>query len=137
MTLIQGWDYKVSYSSSTAGTGKVVITGLNTFAGQVTKTFTVAGPKISSVKNSAKGKAAVKWAKVEDATGYELQYGLKNSFAGAKTVKITKVSTVSKTIAKLKKGKTYYFRIRAYQTQEDGKKLYSAYSATKKVKIKK
>ncbi len=135
--LIENWDYKVTYSSSTTGTGKVTVTGINNYCGQVTKTFTVAGPKISSVKNTAKSKATVKWGKVADASGYELQYGLKSSFSGAKTVKITKVSTVSKVISKLKKGKTYYFRIRAYQTQEDGKKLYSAYSAPKKAAIKK
>ncbi len=41
----------------------------------------------------------------------------------------------SYTKTKLKKGKTYYFKVRAYKTYK-GKKTYSAYSKVVKVKIK-
>ena len=44
-------------------------------------------------------------------------------------------ATTSKTFTGLKKGKTYYVRIRAYRT-DGGKKYYSAWSAVKSVKIK-
>ena len=70
------------------------------------------------------------------AAGYEIQYGLKKNFSGAKTVTIKKKSTVKKTLTKLLKGKTYYVRIRTYNTV--GKtKHYSAWSAAKTVKITK
>ncbi len=41
-----------------------------------------------------------------------------------------------KTITGLKKGKTYYVRVRAYQ-KADGRKYYGNWSKVKKVKIKK
>jgi len=53
-----------------------------------------------------------------------------------KTVNIKKNKTVSATIKKLKKKKTYYVRIRCMK--KSGKKtIYSKWSSVKKVKIKK
>lgn len=63
---------------------------------------------------------------------YELQYGTNKKFKKAKKAILTK-KTYTK---KLKKGKTYYVRVRGYNLK-NGKKLYSAWSAVKKVKIKK
>ena len=45
-------------------------------------------------------------------------------------------NAVSKTVSKLKKGKTYYVKIQAYKMYK-GKKVYGKYTAVKKVKIKK
>ena len=97
------------------------------------KNITVSKPKLSSV-TAGTLKAAVKWTK-KSVTGYEIQYATSSSFKSAKTVKISKSSTVSRTIKNLKKGKTYYFRIRAYKNTADGV-CYSAWSAKKSVKIK-
>lgn len=49
---------------------------------------------------------------------------------------ITKNKTVSYTITKLTKGKTYYVKVRSYKTV-NGKKYYSNYSSVKTVQIKK
>ena len=99
-------------------------------------TYHVARPAISSAANTAAKKMTVKWKKNAKASGYEIQYTLKSSFSGAKSVKITKAATVSKVIGGLQKGKTYYIRIRTYKTV--GKtKYYSAWSASKKLKITK
>jgi hypothetical protein len=85
-------------------------------------------PKTKNIK--------VTWKKDTQATGYQIQYSTSKSFAsGNKTVNITKNSTVSKTVSGLTKGKTYYVRVRAYKTI-DGKKVYGAYSAVKKIKCK-
>ena len=46
------------------------------------------------------------------------------------------IFTESKTITGLKKGKTYYFRVRAYK-KENGKKYYGSWSNVKKITIKK
>ncbi|MBR3041176.1 MAG: hypothetical protein IKH94_00660, partial [Eubacterium sp.] len=37
---------------------------------------------------------------------------------------------------KLKKGKTYYYKVRSFVYNDDGSKVYSAYSSVKKVKFK-
>ena len=63
---------------------------------------------------------------------FELQYGTSKKFKKAKKVILTKKSYTKK----LKKGKTYYVRVRGYNLK-NGKKLYSAWSNVRKVKIKK
>jgi len=84
---------------------------------------------------AGKQRLTVKWSKHAEATGYELQYASKSSFAGARTVRIKKNTVVSATINKLKKGKTYYVRLRSYKTA--GKKTYySAWSKGKSGKVK-
>ena len=55
--------------------------------------------------------------------------------AAMKTVTISKKSTTSKTVSKLKSKKKYYVRIRAYK-KSSGKKIYGAWSKTKTVKVK-
>ncbi|MBQ6386379.1 MAG: fibronectin type III domain-containing protein [Lachnospiraceae bacterium] len=77
-----------------------------------------------------------RWKKGTGITGYQIQYGRKSSFRGAKNVTIKKVKTVSRVLGGLKKGRKYYVRIRTYKTV-GGKKYYSAWSAKKKVKIRK
>ena len=99
-------------------------------------TYRVARPAISSLKNSASKKMTVKWGKNTKASGYQIQYSLKSSFASPKTVTIGKNSVVSKVIVSLTKGKKYYVRIRSFKTVS-GKKYYSAWSAAKAVTIKK
>ena len=44
--------------------------------------------------------------------------------------------TYNKKKNKLKKGKIYYYKVRAFVYNEDGTKVYSAYSSVKKVKFK-
>ncbi|MCD7715739.1 MAG: hypothetical protein LUI39_04720 [Lachnospiraceae bacterium] len=51
-------------------------------------------------------------------------------------MKVSGASKVSKTLSGLKKGKTYYVRIRTYK-KVNGNTYYSAWSSKKTVKIKK
>ena len=76
------------------------------------------------------------WKKDKSVTGYEILYSQKSNFKGAKKVTVTKNKTVSATIKKLTKNKTYYVKVRAYKTVK-GKKIYGAYSSVKKVKVTK
>jgi len=98
--------------------------------------------KLSSVKNKKTKKAVIKWKRVADAAGYELYCAKskKGSFKKLKTVKVTTKNKNKKTLSythkKLKKKKTYYYKIRYYKMIA-GKKVYSDYSAVKKVVIKK
>ena len=59
---------------------------------------------------------------------------IKGKSKKTKTVKSAKKTSL--TIKKLKKGKTYYVRIRSYAL-DGNKKVYGAWSAKKKIKIKK
>ena len=77
----------------------------------------------------------VKWGKNAKATGYEIQYSTSKTFAsGNKTVTAAGASTVSKVIAGLTKGKTYYVRIRACKTVNNVKYV-SVWSAARSLKI--
>jgi len=56
-------------------------------------------------------------------------------FTSGKKTYTTK--TLSKVISGLKKGTIYYVKVRAYKIDSAGNKIYGAYTAAKKVKIKK
>ena len=86
-----------------------------------------------SVKNMKSGKVLVKWKKIDKATGYEVQYALNKSLKKAKK---KRVKSTSITLKKLKKKKTYFIRVRAYENV-NGKNVYGKWSSVKRVKIKK
>ncbi len=87
-------------------------------------------------KLTGKGKSiTVNWKAVAHAEGYQIQRSMKKS-GGFKTVKTVKGGkTVSWKNSGLKKGKTYYYRVREYRTVGDSK-VYSSYSAVKYKKVK-
>ena len=62
----------------------------------------------------------VKWKPVEECTGYQIQYATDRLFMSKKTTRIADPTVVLTTITGVTKGKTYYVRIRAYQTDEYG-----------------
>ena len=96
----------------------------------------VARPKVSGLTNSAAGKMTVKWTKIAKADGYQIQYSTSSTFAsGNKTVLVKDGTAVSKVIASLTKGKTYYVRVRAYRTVTQ-KSVWSAWSEKAKLAIK-
>lgn len=87
-------------------------------------------------KITPKSKAAVvKWNKRSTVKGYQIKYSTSKKFKKSKTVTVTKNSTSSKRIKKLKSGKKYYFKIRSYNIV-NGKKLYSKWSKKKYTVIK-
>ena len=90
---------------------------------------------LASAKNSKDKKIVLKSKKVSGAKGYEISYSTDKKLKKAVTKKNT--TKTSYTISKLKKGKTYYVRIRAYKVDSTGKKVYGKYSSVKKVKISK
>ena len=90
---------------------------------------------INSAKNTAAGTAVIKWTGVNGTHGYKVYRSATNkagSFKVIRTVKMTK----SYTDKNLKKGKTYYYKVRAYRNV-DGKVVYGAYSKVRAVKITK
>ncbi len=90
-------------------------------------------PKAVKIKKlkASKGKITITWKKQAKAYGYEIYRSTK---ASAKGSKIARVKGTVKYIdtKKIKKRKTYYYRVRAYQLVK-GKKVYGAYSEAKKI----
>lgn len=136
--------YTVKYSSGCKSVGKytATVTFRGDYSGSFVRSFRIIpkGTKIKSLK-AGKKSFTVKWtAQKTQTTGYQVQYCLKKNFKkGAKTTTVGKNKTVSKKITKRGKKKTYYVRIRTYKTVKvKGKntKLYSGWSAVKKVKTK-
>lgn len=100
-------------------------------------------PKASKIVSLKKMKKAfkVKWKKVKNAQGYQIQYSTNKKFKKKTTVTKTYKGNnkFAKTIKKLVAKKKYFVRVRAYRvTNVEGKniKVYSNWSAAKKVKVK-
>lgn len=92
-------------------------------------------PTIKSVKKLTPASVKVNYKKNSKASGYEIQYSTKSSFADAGKVS-SKKSASSKAITGLTAGKTYFFRIRSYY-KSGGVKYYGDWSNSKKVKLAK
>ncbi|MCM1157246.1 MAG: cellulase family glycosylhydrolase [Bacteroidales bacterium] len=86
-----------------------------------------------SLKNVKGRKVKVTFKTVSGADGYQILYGTNKQFKKAKEVYASKPGRV---IKKLKKGKTYYVKVRAYKKVK-GEKRYGSYSQPAKIKIKK
>ena len=125
----------VTIAAKFSGTAKITITAAETEDySAASKTVTVTVPTVTNVKSvkGAKAAATVEWKKNSTGTGYEVQYSTDKTFKkGVKTKKISGNKTIKTTIKKLKKGKTYYLRIRTVNA-----KAYSEWSKSKSVKVK-
>ena len=83
--------------------------------------------------SKASGKLTVRWKKAAGASNYQIQYAASRSMRGSRTVS---ASALTRTLSGLKKGSTYYVRIRAYK-KVSGKTYYGAWSSVKNVKVRK
>ena len=138
-------DNKVAQPNSSGkitikGIGKCTITvtasGTATYNAKTTKVTLTVNPKKAKLKALKPGKKSLKvtWTKDAKATGYEVQCCLKKNFkSGVKKATIKKAKTTSTTMKKLKKGKKYYVRIRAYKTVKIGGKSTKLTGAWSKV----
>ena len=101
---------------------------------QLAKTeFAAKKVKVKAVKGVKKS-VKVNWKSVEGADGYVIEYAKKANFKGKKAVTVS-ASRKAKTIKRLSAKKTYYVRVKAYKVV-DNEKVYTAYSAKKKVRTK-
>lgn len=94
--------------------------------------FQASQPTLKSVKSPKKKQAKITVNKLDGAEGYQLKYSEHSNFTDYSKISFT---AASKTVKKLKSGKTYYFKVRAYKVA-DGAKIYTKYSAKKSIKIK-
>lgn len=99
------------------------------------KKYTPSAPKWKSIKSVRKGTASLVWKKNSKATGYEIYMSTKKSSGYKKIATVKNGKKVTYTKKKLKRKKTYYFKLKAYKTVS-GTKYRSSFSAVKKVKVK-
>lgn len=71
--------------------------------------------------------------------GYEIRYSESERFKKTKKVTVTRKKKGKYTAKSwnVKKGKTYYVKVRAYMETKRGKKIYTKYSKVKKIKAQK
>lgn len=84
--------------------------------------------------SSSSGKLTVSWKKNSKVSGYQISYGANANFSKASTVKVKKANNL-KGVISLKRGQTYYVRMRNYKTV-NGKTFYGAWSDSKKIIIR-
>ncbi len=91
--------------------------------------------KVTGVKVVKSGtKVKVSWTNINGETGYQISKMTKKS-ATQKTPLTVKSATAKSKLVKATKGKTYYYKVRAYKTV-DGKKIYGPWSVVKAFKRK-
>ena len=115
---------------------RAVVDGASGAYSSVLKVETIPETTSKLTLKAGKKQLTASWSKVSGISGYEIQYSTSKKFT-KKTTKTVSAKSSSKktTIKKLKNGKKYYVRLRAYKTV-DGKKVYSDRSAVKSVKVK-
>lgn len=123
-------DYTYTINTKKIGVVKATVTGKGNYNSKLTKSVTVIPAKAKIAKATAGKKkvtVVIKSQKASGVTKYQIKYKLKT----AKKWKTITTKSTKKVIKKLKKGKNYNIKVRAY-----GKTGYGAYSAVKTVKIK-
>lgn len=95
---------------------------------------TAPAPATVKAAKAKSGSAKITWTKSTGASGYEV-YMASSKNGKYKNIKtVSSASTVSFTKSGLTKGRTYYFKVRAYVTV-NGKKVYSPYTSVVSVKV--
>lgn len=89
-------------------------------------------PEITALGSAEKGTVSVSISPVAECDGYSLQYAVNGAMLSASKMDFENTSCV---ITGLKSGKTYYIRVRAYELDSNGEKLYGAYSGKGKSEV--
>ena len=139
--LTEDVDYTLDYYNNlTVGKATVIVSGKGKYAGVIAGVRFTIKPKtvtVKSVKKASSRKLNVVWASHKtQTTGFQVRYATTKKFKSGtyKTITLTSKSATSKALTKLKAGKTYYVKVRAYKTV-DGKKIYSSWSKVKSAKV--
>lgn len=135
--VFKGWYTKKSGGTKITAAKKVTIT-----KGKTQKLYAQwskikvdrpAAPQLSKKSASVQ----VKWKKTGGAGGYEIWLSPSSKFKGTEVWKktVTKSGGGSVSFGGLKKGRTYYARVRAFKKDALGNRIYGKYSAVKKIKV--
>lgn len=93
--------------------------------------------RITKASNLVKSSALVKWTASQKLDGYQIQYSVNSAFKKGytKTLTVRDSRTNRATLRKLRKGATYYVRVRGFKRSADQVTNYSTWSKSVKVKI--
>lgn len=136
---------KLNYADTKVSDGVNYVYTVRAVSGSTLSTYTsglsinrVSRANIAKVENVVAGTAKVTVSVVKAFTGYQLQYATKSNFSDAKTLGVSNgtTQTVVRNVSGLKKGTTYYVRIRGYK-KSGNTTSYGAWSAAKTIKISK
>lgn len=129
-----GWyNGNTKYDFSSSVTGNLTLTAK---WDKIEEQITVNTPAKPTLKNKKKRQMTITIKKVAGAAGYQVTYSTDKKFKK----KVTKTKPITKntlTLKNLKKGKTYYVKVKAYKKDSKGSKVYSKFSKVAKLKIKK
>ena len=131
--IFNGW-YTQKSGGAKVSSSTILNAGTTLFA-QWTKVDKPSKVKAPSLKSKKAGQLAVSFKKIAGVKGYEIAYSTNKKFPSSSTKKAVSASA-KKTLKKLKSGKKYYVRIRAYKLDSTGKKIYGAYSKAGSSKVK-
>lgn len=134
---------KLNYADTKVSDGVNYVYTVRAVSGSTLSTYTsgrsinrVSRANIAKVENVVAGTAKVTVSVVKAFSGYQLQYATKSNFSDAKTLGVSNgtTQTVVRNVSGLKKGTTYYVRIRGYK--RSGNTIsYGAWSTSKTIKI--
>lgn len=128
--ILKGWYTRKSGGTKVTSSSKVTIARGKTqnLYAQWTR-VTVKKLSAPKAKKQSSDKITVSWKKLSGVKGYEILCSTSKKFTSNTTQKLQiSSSRSSAAFSGLKKGTTYYFKIRAYKTDSLGKKVYGAYS---------
>ncbi len=128
--LFQGWYTSSSYKTKLTYIDKGTKKNYTLYAKW--KKIRVPAVKSVKLKNSSSKAMTVSYAKISGVGGYQIVYDTNSKFTTKKWV--GRVGT-SKKITGLKKGKTYYVKVRAFRVDSTGSRCYGPYSTVSKIKI--
>ncbi len=137
--LRKGKDYELSYKNNkSVGTATIVIKGKGNYIGTKKIKFYITPKKatITKAQNRKKRTVTLKWKRDKNVSGYEIYRSVKKNVGYIKVKEISKNKTVSFIDKNLKKGRTYYYKVRSYKKLK-GSIYYGPNSKEKAVKIKK
>ena len=129
-----GW-----YTQQTGGArinGDQKLNEATTLYARWTKSAAPTKVTLQTLKSAKKGQVKASFQKVAGAAGYQVQYAANKNFTSAKTA-TAGAEAKAKTLTGLKGGKKYYVRVRAYQLDSMGNKIYGTYSTVKSITVKK
>ena len=137
-TLKQDTDYTVEYKDNLyVGTATVTITGKWDYFGTKVVHFKIkpAKPKKVSAKNAGRKKVLIRWQNTSQDVYYVVYRSTKKNSGYKKRATVKNRYATSYIDKKVKRKKTYYYKVRTCTTGS-GKRQYSNYTTPRKVKTK-
>lgn len=136
----KGYLFKGFYKDAACTIGPVTTIPKNslgdiTFYAKWESAISNKAPVLSNATNPSKGKVKVSFEKMSNIAGYELVMSTSKTFKKNTNTLILKASAASASLTNMPKGKTYYFKLRAFTYDSTGEKTYTSYSNTLKLKV--